>query len=212
MGSGLSGGTETCPWRACVPALWSPPFPWQYCEAFGPDLKHCTEEKWHVTRESHASGFPNKLFPRALRAQEAGVLTPNPRATLVLSPFSYLCSHCPFIHSQIFRVGPCQGRPGVGPAGWLSLRLPHHTLHVQTHTHPSTDSPSPVAASAVLCGHPANTWSAGGQPPCRYTCPHCPGRSCTPASSPRGWWATPGEGQAGKGTRRERENVRMRET
>lgn len=160
-----------------------------------------------MTKESHASGFPNKLLPRALRAQEAGVLIsqPGPPLSSLHSPSHSVI--CPFIQSQMFRAWamPVKAQP--------SLRPPHCTLHVQTHTStPCTDSPSPVAASAVLCGHPANTWSAGGRPLCRYTCPHCPGQSCTPASSPRGWWATPGEGQAGKGTRRERENVRMRET
>lgn len=69
---------------------------------------------------------------------------------------------------------------------------------------PRTDSPSPAAASAVSCGRPANTWSAAGRPLCRYTCPRCPGRSCTPASSPQGWWATPGEGQRGEGGGREK--------
>lgn len=82
-----------------------------------------------------------------------------------------------------------------------------HSASVSSHTPPAQiHSPSPVTASAVLCGHPVNTWSAGGRPPCRYTCPHYPGQSCTPASSPRGWWATPRGGQVGKGTGREQEN------
>lgn len=73
-------------------------------------------------------------------------------------------------------------------------------VRTRTCTHaPRTDSPSPAAASAVSCGRPANTWSAAGRPLCRYTCPRCPGRSCTPASSPQGWWATPGGGQRGEG-------------
>lgn len=80
-------------------------------------------------------------------------------------------------------------------------RCGHTHAHTDTHAHmPHTDSPSPVAASAVSCGHPVSTWSAGGRPLCRYTCPRCPGRSCIPASSPRGWWATPGgAGGGGKG-------------
>lgn len=159
-----------------------------------------------MTKESHASGFPNKLLPRVLRAQEVGVLISRPGHP---GPLSILLSTRSSAHSFIHKYlvqGPCQGRPSQASSCHTAL-----CMCKLTRT-PCTDSPSPVAASAVLCGHPANTWSAGGRPPCRYTCPHCPGQSCTPASSPRGWWATPGEGQARKGTRRERENVRMRET
>lgn len=117
--------------------------------------------------------------------------------------------------SQIFPVGHAGKSEALEP-GW-ALQASHASLlaraHTGTHTQAHTaskDSPSPAAASAVSCGHPVSTWSAGGRPPCRYTCPRCPGQSCTPASSPQGWWAAP---RGADGAReREGEKVRAQES
>ena len=101
---------------------------------------------------------------------------------------SFLCS----------RVSSVGDREAVEPGRTLQAATPwcwcaNARTRAPTRTH--TDSPSPAAASAVSCGRLASTWPAGGRPLCRCTCPRCPGRSCTPASSPQGWWATPGGGQ-----------------
>lgn len=149
-------------------------------------------------RRSQASGLTNELFHGAPGAQEAGVFI-SPAGSPYSFPSSYPGSRLPTHPFTDTEMGPRRlGDPQAGT---------QHSACARSHTPPArTHSPSPVAASAVLCGHPVNTWSAGGRPPCRYTCPHCPGQSCTPASSPRGWWATPGGGQVGKGVGREQEN------
>lgn len=51
--------------------------------------------------------------------------------------------------------------------------------------------PSLTTASAVWCGRPVNTWTAGAPRRCRHTFPRYPGPSCTPAMILLGLLATP---------------------
>lgn len=53
--------------------------------------------------------------------------------------------------------------------------------------------PSLTTASAVWCGRPVNTWTAGAPRRCRHTFPRYPGPSCTPAMILLGLLATPEE-------------------
>lgn len=56
-----------------------------------------------MMKESHASGFPNKLLSRALRAQEAGVFISPPglRLSFFHTPIGAVI--CPFAHSFIHK-------------------------------------------------------------------------------------------------------------
>lgn len=173
--------------------------PWQHCWAL------------NVAQRGNRICQRGVMLPLLPASSSMEPLEPRSRcihlptgATLALFHPATHAVICPHHSSTNIYSGAMPAKARGGPCRLAKPQAAtQRSACARSNTPPCTDSPSLVAASAVLCGHPVNTWSAGVRPPCRYTCPHCPGQSCTPASSPRGWWATPGEGQVGKGMRRE---------
>lgn len=120
-----------------------------------------------------------------------------------LEPDCHSCPVCSEVKGGLTNTGKPPLTPQICAGGKKTLvGVQHRLLGSRVKEVFLFFLPSLTTASAVWCGRPVNTWTAGAPPRCRHTFPRYPGPSCTPAMILLGLLATP-EGKRRREKQRE---------